>query len=58
MAEQVMDARSRAASGDALIEAERHLSAPLRAPHLPGEGRPGGNLLRTIEARHTGDGSQ
>jgi hypothetical protein len=58
MAEQVMDARSRAASGCALIEAKRYLSAPMAVPRPPGEGRTNGNLLDKIEARRIKDGPQ
>jgi hypothetical protein len=58
VAEQVMNARSRAPSGCALIEAKRYMFAPLPVSQPPGEGRPGRKQLGKIEARRTKDRQQ
>ena len=58
MAEQVTDARPRAATGCAFSEAKRYSCARLPATQSPGEGRPGGYLLAKIEARRAKDGPQ
>jgi hypothetical protein len=50
-----MNARLRAPSGCALVEAKRYLLAPLPVSQLPGEGRPGGKQLGKIGARRTKD---
>jgi len=55
VAEQVINARLRAPSDCALIEAKRYLLAPLPVSQLPGEGRPGGKQLGKIGARRTKD---
>jgi hypothetical protein len=59
MAAQLMNARSAAAPGCALIEAEHYLGAPPSpVPRRSGECRPSENMLDQIEVRQTKDGPQ